>query len=75
MQTRDRQISKLIDVLSRRSDRAFERFVHALVHTRQDDLAILLDPSTAYHLIETRDSQLPSNPPPPSAGTVCLTST
>ena len=68
MQTQDRQISKLIDVLSRRPDRAFEQFVHALVHTRQDDLAILLDPNTAYHFIETRDAQQP----PPPAGTVYL---
>ena len=59
--THDRQVSKLIDVLSRRSDEAFEQFIRALVHTHQDDLAILLDPSTARHFIETRNSDLQSN--------------
>jgi len=68
VKTHDRQVSKLIDVLSRRSDRAFERFVHALVHTHQDDVAVLLDPNTAHHLIETRNAQLQSNSSP--AGTV-----
>jgi len=61
MKTRDRQVSKLIDVLSRRSDVAFERFIRALVHTHQDDVAILLDPDTARDLIESRNSRLPSD--------------
>ena len=61
MKTHDRQVSKLIDVLSRRSDVAFERFVRALVHTHQDDLAILLDPNTAHHFIDIRNSQQQSN--------------
>jgi len=61
MKTHDRQVGKLIDVLSRRSDVAFERFVRALVHTHQDDLAILLDPNTAHDLIQARNSQLQAN--------------
>ena len=40
---------------------AFERFVRALVHTHQDDLAILLDPNTAHDFIETRNSRLQSS--------------
>ena len=59
MRTHDRQVSKLIDVLSRRSDKAFEQFVRALVHTHQDDLAILLDANTANPLIESRKQQQP----------------
>jgi len=64
MKSHDRQVGKLIDVLSRRSDKAFEQFIRALVHTRQDDLALLLDANTAHHLIETR-KQLQPNPPVP----------
>jgi len=67
VRSHDRQVGKLLDVLSRRSDKAFERFVHALVHTHQDDLAVILDPNTAKHLIETRNCQLQSDSQP--AGT------
>lgn len=67
MRSHDRQVGKLIDVLSRRSDKAFEQFVRALVYTHQDDLAVLLDPSTATSLIHTRQ-QLQPAPPPLSHG-------
>ena len=58
MRTRERQVSKLIDMLSRRSDVAFDRLVEALVHTHQDDLAVLLDCNNAQRFIDTRNRQL-----------------
>ena len=73
MRSHDRQVGKLIDVLSRRSDKAFEQFVRALVYTYQDDLAVLLDHSTANNLIQTRQQLQPALPPlSHSYGMSCL---
>jgi len=56
--SRDQQVSKLLDVLSRRPDRAFDRFINALVYTHQDDVALLLDGRNARQLIESRDQHV-----------------
>jgi hypothetical protein len=53
--TRDQQVGRLLDILSRRPDKSFNRFIYALVQTDQDPLANLLDPQTAQRMIIERD--------------------
>lgn len=53
--TESRKVGVLLDTLMRRGNRAFDRFIYALVQTDQDSLAISLDPDRAQPYIETRN--------------------
>jgi len=52
--TRQGKVSTLLDTITRRPDKAFDRFVYALVQTGNDHLAEVLDMSAAARHIESR---------------------
>lgn len=54
-------------ILIRRSDRAYEVFMKALVESRQDHLAKCLDPAIAEKCIEERDQEEREKPRPAPA--------
>lgn len=62
--TESKRVGVLLDTLMRRGNRAFDRFIYALVQTDQDSLALSLDKDRAHPYIETRNKarQLNSNP-------------
>jgi len=58
-----RQVGKLLDMMSRRSAKAFDALIKALVMTYQEHAAELLDRNKATNLIQRRDAERQQNMP------------
>ena len=48
---------KLIDIIMKRGDKAFERLIYALIESDQDQIALELDQDSASRFIRARDDQ------------------
>jgi len=69
-QTRENQVSKLLDLMNSRSDQHFKSFVNALVTCDQDEFAVMLDKDVALRRIHARN--LSREEPVIGQGTVVL---
>jgi hypothetical protein len=61
MPTNKKQVGRLLDLLSRRSQKALHTFIRALVFTDHDHVAQLLNRSLADQLARQRDSRRAEN--------------
>ena len=59
--TREKKVSKLMDIISHRSDDHFKSFIDALVDTDQEDLAEELDKNLATESIRRRNIERGEN--------------